>query len=149
VAGTDLLLIKWVKDNMQRKYLPTLSELIDRLSIAQLKEVFITEHKSEYASEIKDILHDIQLILDSDDIKINSETIRAIVVLSQMNLHIWHNESNYRKGIKDGNNLELTHGLNGIRNTSKNKIQEIVGGRKDYKIDCLAADFEDWEISWK
>jgi hypothetical protein len=134
---------------MQRKYLPTLSELIDRLSIAQLKEVFITEHKSEYASEIKDILHDIQLILDSDDIKINSETIRAIVVLSQMNLHIWHNESNYRKGIKDGNNLELTHGLNGIRNTSKNKIQEIVGGRKDYKIDCLAADFEDWEISWK
>jgi hypothetical protein len=134
---------------MKRKYLPTLSELIDRLSIAQLKEVFITEHKSEYASEIKDILHDIQLILDSDDIKINSETIRAIVVLSQMNLHIWHNESNYRKGIKDGNNLELTHGLNGIRNTSKNKIQEIVGGRKDYKIDCLAADFEDWEISWK
>ena len=134
---------------MKRKYLPTLSELIDRLSIVQLKEVFITEHKSEYASEIKDILHDIQLILDSDDIKINSETIRAIVVLSQMNLHIWHNESNYRKGIKDGNNLELTHGLNGIRNTSKNKIQEIVGGRKDYKIDCLAANFEDWEISWK
>jgi len=41
-----------------------------------------------------------------------------------MNLHIWHNESNYRKGIKDGNNLELTHGLNGIRNTAKNKIQE-------------------------
>ena len=133
---------------MNRKYLPTLSELIDRLSIAQLKEVFISEHKLEYASEIKDILHDIQLILDSDDIKINSETIRAIVVLSQMNLHIWHNESNYRKGIKDGNNLELTHGLNGIRNTSKNKIQEIVGGRKDYKIDCLAADFKDWQISW-
>ena len=101
-------------------------------------ECFINK-KTNYESEI----------LDSDDIKINSETIRAIVVLSQMNLHIWHNESNYRKGIKDGNNLELTHGLNGIRNTSKNKIQEIVGGRKDYKIDCLAADFEDWEISWK
>ena len=69
--------------------------------------------------------------------------------MSQMNLHIWHNESNYRKGIKDGNDLELTHGLNGIRNTAKNKIQEIAGGRKDYKIDCLAADFKDWEISWK
>ena len=55
-----------------------------------------------------------------------------------MNLHIWHNETNYRKGIRDGNNLELTHGLNGIRNTAKNKIQEVCGGRKDYKIDCLA-----------
>lgn len=131
-----------------RKYLPTLSELIDRLSIVQLKEVFISEHKDEYSDEISAIIHDIQLILDSEDGKITAETIRAIVVLSQMNLHIWHNESNYRKGIKDGNNLELTHGLNGIRNTAKNKIQEIVGGRKDYKIDCLAAEFKDWEISW-
>tara|TARA_Y100000114_G_scaffold145321_1_gene154875 strand:- start:457 stop:870 length:414 start_codon:yes stop_codon:yes gene_type:complete len=130
-----------------RKYLPTLSELIDRLSIVQLKEVFISEHKKEYAKEINDIVHDIQLCLDNCE-EITAETIRAIVVLSQMNLHIWHNESNYRKGIKDGNNLELTHGLNGIRNTAKNKIQEVVGGRKDYKIDCLAADFKDWEISW-
>tara|TARA_R100001015_G_C4415365_1_gene18055 strand:- start:14 stop:412 length:399 start_codon:yes stop_codon:yes gene_type:complete len=132
---------------MTRKYLPTLSELIDRLSIVQLKEVFISEHKDEYAKEISDICHDIQLILDKSE-SIDAETIRAVVVLSQMNLHIWHNESNYRKGIKDGNNLELTHGLNGIRNTAKNKIQELAGGRKDYKIDCLAAEFKDWDISW-
>ena len=129
---------------MERKYLPTLSELIDRLSIAQLKEVFIPEHKEEYAQEIADICHDIEIMLPE-----SSEFIRSIVVLSQMNLHIWHNESNYRKGIKDGNNLELTHGLNGIRNTAKNKIQEKLGGRKDYKIDCLAAEFKDWEISWE
>lgn len=133
--------------NNERKYLPTLSELIDRLSISQLKEVFIPKHKDEYSQEIADICHDINLILENSD-KIDANVIRAIVVLSQMNLHIWHNESNYRKGIKDGNNLELTHGLNGIRNTAKNKIQEIVGGRKDYKIDCLAAEFKDWEISW-
>jgi hypothetical protein len=132
----------------ERKYLPTLSELIDRLSIVQLKEVFITEHKAEYSEEIKAIVHDIQLHLNECTEPISAETIRAIVVLSQMNLHIWHNESNYRKGIKDGNNLELTHGINGIRNTAKNQIQEIMGGRKDYKIDCLAAEFKDWEISW-
>lgn len=131
-----------------RKYLPTLSELIDRLSIVQLKEVFISEHKEEYSKEISDIVHDIQIHLSETKEEINAETIRAIVVLSQMNLHIWHNESNYRKGIKDGNNLELTHGLNGIRNTAKNKIQEIMGGRKDYKIDCLAAEFKGWNISW-
>ena len=131
----------------ERKYLPTLSELIDKLSIAQLKEVFISDHKEEYAQEISDICHDIQLLLDQSE-DVSAEIIRAIVVLSQMNLHIWHNESNYRKGIIDGNNLELTHGLNGIRNTAKNKIQEVVGGRKDYKIDCLAAEFKEWEISW-
>ena len=132
----------------ERKYLPTLAELIDRLSISQLKEVKIPEHKEEYAQEISDIVNDIQICIETGTEPVTAETIRAIVVLSQMNLHIWHNESNYRKGIKEGNSLELTHGLNGIRNTAKNKIQEVVGGRKDYKIDCLAADFKDWEISW-
>lgn len=133
----------------ERRYLPTLSELIDRLSIVQLKEVFIPDHKDEYAREIQDLVHDIDLELKQNNITgISGDTIRAIVVLSQMNLHIWHNESNYRKGIKEGNNLELTHGINGIRNTAKNKIQEAFGGRKDYKIDCLAAEFKDWEVSW-
>ena len=75
----------------KRKYLPTLSELIDRLSINQLKEVFIVDHKEEYAEEISDILHDINILLK--DSEITAETIRAIVVLSQMNLHIWHHES--------------------------------------------------------
>ena len=131
----------------ERKYLPTLAELVDRLSIAQLKEVFITEHKKEYAQEIEDIVHDINLILEDEDVKLSGKDVRAIVVLSQMNLHIWHNETKYRAGEGDGN-LGLTHGLNGIRNTAKNMIQENVGGRKDYKIDCIAAEFKDWEISW-
>ena len=132
---------------MSRKYLPTLAELVDRLSIVQLKEVFITEHKEEYAKEIKEIVHDIELILNDDNIRLTGEDVRAIVVLSQMNLHICHNETKYRAGTGDGN-LGLTHGLNGIRNTAKNKIQEQSGGRKDYKIDCIAAEFKDWEVSW-
>jgi hypothetical protein len=128
--------------------LPTLAELVDRLSISQLKEVFIAEHKEEYAKEIEEIVHDIELILSEADGRITGEQIRAIIVLSQMNLHIWHNESAVRKGNAGPANLALTHGLNGIRNTAKNKIQEVAGGRKDYKIDCLASEFKDWEISW-
>ena len=126
-----------------RKYLPTTSELMDRLSIVQLKEVFISDHKEEYAKEIKDIVHDL------DEAGLDGEMIRAIIVLAQMNLHIWHNETKYRAGKGDGN-LGLTHGLNGIRNTAKNKIQDALddGGRKDYKIDCIAAEFKDWEVSW-
>ena len=121
---------------------------VDRLSISQLKEVFITDHKEEYAKEIDEIVHDIELILSQTDGRITGEQVRAIVVLSQMNLHIWHNESAVRKGTAGPANLALTHGLNGIRNTAKNKIQEVAGGRKDYKIDCLASEFKDWEISW-
>ena len=131
-----------------RKYLPTLSDLVDRLTITQLKEVKIPEHKEEYALEIKDILHDINLILDEEKPKITAEFLRAVIVVAQYNNHIWVNESNFRKGIKEGNNLELTHSLNGIRNRAKNIIQESLGGRKDYKIDCLAADHSSWEPSW-
>ena len=132
-----------------RKYLPTLGELIDRLTICQLKEVKIPQHKDEYQQEIKDIVHDINEILsESEELTIDGDFIRAVVVLSQMNTHIWVNEDNARNGENRGNDLLLTHGLNGIRNTAKNKIQEKVGGRKDYKIDCIASEFQDWEISW-
>ena len=134
-----------------RKYLPTLGELIDRLTIVQLKEVKIPKHKKEYEKEIKDIVHDInQILLDEKyDIDIvDGETIRAIIVLAQMNTHIWVNEDNARNGDNKGNKLMLTHGLNGIRNTAKNKIQVLDGGRKDYKTDCIASEFKDWEVSW-
>ena len=132
---------------MKRKFLPTINELIDRLSIHQLKEVFIPENKKNYASEIQDIRHDIDAILKEKNGKLSAETIRAIIVLAQMNAHTWYNETKVRNGDKDGN-LHLTHGLNGIRNVASNKIAECVGGRKDYKTDCLAAEFKDWEISW-
>ena len=74
-----------------RRYLQTLSELIDRLSIVQLKEVFIPEYKTEYSQEIDDIVHDIQIILEENKAVLDANTIRAIVVVSQINLHIWHN----------------------------------------------------------
>ena len=131
----------------QRKYLPTLNSLIDRLSIHQLKEVFLVENKENYSSEIQDIIHDIDMIIEDENIKFDGRTLRAILVLAQMNTHIWYNESKVRKGDKDGN-LHLTHGLNGIRNTAANIIADVNGERKDYKIDCLAAEFKDWEISW-
>ena len=132
-----------------RKYLPTLGELIDRLSIIQLKEVKIPQHKEEYAKEISEIVHDITEILNTtNQLKVDGDFIRAIIVLSQMNTHIWYNEDNARSGDDQGNQLMLTHGLNGIRNTAKNKIQELDGGRKDYKVDCIASEFKEWEVSW-
>jgi len=134
---------------MARKYLPTLGELIDRLTIVQLKEVKIPQYKKEYQKEIEEIVHDItEILTTTKQHKIDGDFIRAVIVLAQMNTHIWVNEDNARNGEDVGNNLLLTHGLNGIRNTAKNKIQEVDGGRKDYKVDCIASEFKDWEISW-
>lgn len=130
-----------------RKYLPSIGDLIDRLSIDQIKEVLIPEHKEQYAAEMQDIVHDIDLAFQ--DKKLDAKTIRAIIVIAQMNLHIWHNEAKCRTGEKDGNDLRLSHGLNGLRVQAKNKINTILsGGNIDHKVDCLSADFKDWHISW-
>jgi hypothetical protein len=133
----------------ERQYIPTLAELIDRLSIHQLKEVFITQHKDKYRREMALILHDLDLIIKEKDIKITGNLIKAIIVVAQINEHIWYNESKVRKGeTQDLSLLKLTHGLNGIRNNAMNYILELIGDndRRDWKTDCLAAEFSDWDI---
>ena len=59
-----------------RKYLPTLGELIDRLTIVQLKEVKLPEHKEQYQKEIKDIVHDItEILTTTKQLKIDGDFI--------------------------------------------------------------------------
>lgn len=135
---------------MDRKWLPTFAELVDRLSIHQLKEVLIPAQKTKYAEEMQDIAHDLSCMIRERKITLSSDLIRAIVVLSQLNAHIWYNESKARLGSdQDLQLLKLTHGINGLRNRTMNFILDIIGekGRKDWKTDCLAAEFKDWDIS--
>ena len=65
-----------------------------------------------------------------------------------MNAHIWYNESKVRKGEKGSDNIMLTHGLNGIRNTAIYKLMEVVAGGKEYKVDCFSEEFKDCNVSW-
>lgn len=133
---------------MSRLWLPNLAELIDRLSIHQLKEVLIPEHKEKYAKEMEMIVHDINELLVNCP-AITGDIIHAMIALAQINTHIWYNESSARKGEnQDLGKLAMTHGLNGIRNRLMNLIlynlQQV--DRLDYKTDCLAAEFKDWEM---
>lgn len=138
------------KASFQRKWLPNFSELIDRLTIHQLKEVFIPEQKEKYRSEMNKIIHDLDLIIKNKSIVASGEMIRLIIIVSQINTHIWYNESKARRGEdQDLQLLRLTHGLNGIRNSAGNRILELIsdGDRKDYKTDCLAAEHSQWEVA--
>ena len=134
-----------------RKYLPTFSELIDRMTICQLKSIFIPENKEAYDEEIKDIQHDIDLIIKEKNIQLTSEAIRAISVIMLSNRYIWENESKCRNGEKQNlSALKLTHSINGVRNAAKNLLSQALDERVDLKIDCLAAelksDFQNWDI---
>jgi hypothetical protein len=147
---------------IERKYNYSLGELFDLLTIKQLKEVKIPEHKEEYSEEISDIIHDINLVMGQQREYIHAEWLRDLVVLAEFNTHIWYNEADIRDKIKEMTNdkeptaeeyidiakrLILTHSINGIRNTAKNRINKVVGGRLDYKVDSLSADAEKWRPS--
>ena len=135
---------------MTRRYLPTLSELVDRLTIVQLKMIFIPEHRAEYTAERDAIEHDIDLILTDKNIVLTAREIRAIFVIMLANRFIWENESKARQGGSEQDKLlKLTHSINGVRNLAKNVLAESEGGRKDYKLDCLAAELDDQFGNWR
>lgn len=93
------------------------------------------------------MVHDLDVLIKENKIELTGELIHSIVLLSQMNAHIWYNESKVRSGQEqDLSLLKLTHGLNGIRNEVQNHILGLVKNenRMDYKTDCLAAEFKDW-----
>lgn len=134
----------------ERKYLPTLADLIDRLTIVQQKMIFIPERREEYIAERALILHDIDLIL-AEAGPLNARAVLAICLIQLTNRYIWENEAKARLGGNEQDKLlKLTHSVNGARNTAKNMLSEEMGGRKDYKIDALAADlppeFGHWEV---
>ena len=113
----------------QRKYLPTLADLIDSLSINQIKEMKFHDTRTAYANEIKKICHDIDQIIEEREIKINSKLIRIIILIAQLNLYIWENKDKMQK--EDSENylklLKFAHQLNGVRNEMKNKISKETG----------------------
>jgi len=135
----------------KRKYLPSFSDLIDRLCISQMKEIFIPEHAEEYRKEALDISNDIDILIKEKNIKLNAKITWAILVIQLANRVIWENESKARAGDMDQDKLlKFTHSINGIRNTAKNIISQELGERVDLKIDCLAAElpkeFGNWDI---
>lgn len=135
-----------------RKYLPTFAELIDRMTICQLKSIFIPSNKEAYDQEISDIKHDLDQIIKERGIDLTAELIRAVSIVMLSNRYIWENESKVRNSADDdeSNLLKLTHSINGVRNTAKNVISKELGERVDLKTDCLAAELksnlQNWDV---
>jgi len=137
----------------ERKYLPTIADLIDRLSITLMKSIFIPDNRRAYLAEMKLIMDDIGAAWTGwskgGPYMNPANLIYAVLVLMLSNRYIWENEAIARKSGKGGR-LRATHSVNGVRNRAKNEISKIFGERVDHKIDCLAADLPtdvgDWRV---
>lgn len=133
----------------ERKYLPTLAELIDRLAIVQLKAIFV-DNKVAYDAEIDLIKNDIDLLLaEKGGWQVTGEDIRTLMILATANHFIWVNEGKAREGGREQDHLlRATHGVNGIRARAKNVISRKFDERVDLKVDSLSADLPDGTGNW-
>lgn len=135
--------------SVQKKWLPSLGELLDRLTICELKHLHNPDQRESIAQEIQDLLSDINLELPKSPYPaVTAQFLRDLIVLAQFNTHIWNSEDNARKGDKEGNDLFFTHQCNGIRCRAKDRLTKKVNGRIDPKVNAIAAEIPDFEPSW-
>ena len=137
-------------NSAERKYKVPLAELVDRLAVDQIKEVLLSEGKSSYATEMEILQHDIDLIVSERSIPLTARLLRIVIVLSQLNLHIWLlKDRMQQEPAKYDELLKLAHQLNGIRNRMKNLLLEESGDREksaqrsNVGVDGLAG----WDVS--
>jgi hypothetical protein len=130
---------------------PSLSELIDRLSVDQIKEVLVSHGRGSFNDDIQRIEAELDTIFSHmDHPVVTSRFIRLVIALSQINLHIWKEKEcmmNDRSGFEM--HLKLSHQLNGLRNQLKNELLEETGIRERSlaKTNTNTEDLEGWTLS--
>ncbi len=139
---------------MSRKFNYSLAELVDRLTVDQIKEVLLPSKIADVRREMHDVCQDIDAIFDQKKVKLSAHLIRVVIALSQINLHIWKFKDEM-EALKDSDPkryadlLKLSHQLNGIRNRLKNHLLVQCGEadgaslRSNFNTDGLSG----WDIS--
>ncbi len=133
-----------------RQFTLPLAELIDRLSIDQIKEVLLPEHQASFSQEMDKLAHDIDLIIAEKGLRLSSRFLRIVIAISQLNLHIWLNKDRMQE--EPERYLELlkfSHQLNGIRNQLKNLLLEETRDREksSERLNVNTDGLENWTIS--
>ena len=134
---------------VDRKLVFPLAELIDRLTVDQIKEVRIPDMKSAVNDEMAAVYHDIDQIVGERGIKLSAHLIGVVVALAQLNVQIWDLKDRMTAGLGDySEQLKLAHQLNGVRNQLKNWLLTECGDRApgarrtNYNTDGL----EGWDL---
>ena len=133
-----------------RQYLPSFAELIDRLSVDQIKEVLAPSGSGAIADEIKTLENDIDLIVGEQDVTVSARMLRKVIVLAQINLHIWHNKDQMQSDPdRYAELLTMAHQLNGIRNRIKNSLLDDSGDATSAArhTNTETDGLQGWEIS--
>jgi hypothetical protein len=137
-------------NDIDRAFLPSFAELIDRLSVDQIKELLLPHCKEAVAAEMVNISHDIDGLINQRELRLTSRLIRMFIALAQINLHIWMLKDKMKEfPARYDEYLKLAHQLNGTRNQLKNMLLDDL---KDCELSAKRTNFdtdglEGWKIS--
>ena len=133
-----------------RQIRPSVAELIDRLTIDQVKQVFDREGTASVSDEMASIESDLDYLLPNGLGVDDSTFVRLIVALAQINLQIWFaKDAMQTKPDSRLGSMKSAHQLNGVRNRIKNRILALEqrdlqdAGKSNVETDGL----DIWEIS--
>ena len=134
----------------ERHYVPPMAELVDRLTVDQLKEMLLPDVADEVAKEIAAICTDIEQLIAERQIPLSARLVRTLIALSQINAQIWNLKDRMKLEPEHyGEHLKLAHQLNGLRNQLKNRLlvelqdPEGAAARTNFDTDGL----QGWRIS--
>jgi hypothetical protein len=124
--------------NKEKKYHLPISELVDRLTILEIKLVLDSKNTNDYLNELDLLKHDIELELGMKSTQIDLRLIQILVALGQMNLHIWYIKDRMKNQIDSPEayaaDMKLAHQLNGLRNQLKNNLLQLEGHTNNAKV---------------
>ena len=132
-----------------RKFVLPAAELVDRISVDQIKEMLFDDNSS-ITNEIQDISDDLDHIIKEKNVVFNARLLRVIVALSQINVHIWYLKDMMQdKPEKYDELLKLAHQINGVGTRVLVKENKVFG---DKEKSLLRSNFdtdglEGWEVS--
>lgn len=138
------------QDAAEREFLPTFADLIDRLTIDQIKETLLDKGNGTHAAEIKRLEHDIDGLIQESGLGASARVFRIVTVLAQVNLHIWHcKDQMAAEPDRYDEWLRLAHQLNGIRNRMKNLLTAAVGHDEAsaMRTNTDTDDLQGWDVS--
>ncbi len=107
----------------RRKYTIPLADLIDALTIDQIKEVLSPEVRRQgLEDEMRSQREDIDAIALERELRATGRVLRLVILLAQANLHVWRSKDLLIRPEEYLARLEFAQELNSIRNHVRNLL---------------------------
>ena len=113
----------------KRAYAFTLTDLVDRLTIAQIKETLFDGPKRDtFTEDLAKTAEDIDSQLADGEVRMTGRMALAVMLMAQCNLHVWKNKDRITAEPENYHILlERAQELNGIRNHVRNVMMAEFG----------------------